>query len=122
MSRPSKYKTPQEKKEALKIYAKNWYERHKNDPEFIKVKKFRYNKYKKGLKETKEQFLREYNTDYIFYIRNVRTGKFQKKIVKAEQTSEQLIKSIKDMKMELDRLLNKFEHLENKENKETNDK
>ena len=122
MARPKKYNTSEEKKEAMKQFSKNWYHRHKNDPEYIKLTKFRYNKYRKGLKDTKEDFMREYNTDYVYYIRNVRTGKFQAKIFKAKETSANLIKNIKEMEKELDRLLNRFKHLENKKDDKEEDK
>ena len=66
--------------------------------------------------------MREYNSDYVFYIRNVRTGKFQKKIEKAEQNSNILKENIKVMKDRLNYLINKFGHLENKKDDKEEDK
>lgn len=122
MPRPKKYNTPEEKKEAMKTYFRNWYYRHKNDPEYIKLTIYRQEKYKRGFTGSKEDFMREYNSDYVFYIRNVRTGKFQKKIEKAEQNSNILKENIKVMKDRLNYLINKFGHLENKKDDKEEDK
>ena len=113
--RPKKYNTPEEKRAAMNRICRAWYQKHKNDPEYKKLVKYRYEKYKKGLNDTKEQFLREYNTDYVYYIRNVRTGKFQKRIVKAEENASIMLDNIKLMKKRLDYLLKKFGHLDKKE-------
>jgi len=113
--RPKKYNTPEEKRESLNRNCRNWYQKHKNDPEYQKLTLYRYEKYKRGLNISKEDFLKSYNADYVYYIRMVRTGKFQKKIEKAEQNSIILTENIKMMKARLEYLLKKFGHLEKPE-------
>lgn len=112
--RPRKYNTPEEKRESLNRNCREWYQKHKNDPSFKKLTQYRYEKYKKGLPESKEEFLKSYNTDYVYYIRMVRTGKFQKKIEKAEQNANIMSENIKMMKARLNYLIKKFGHLEKK--------
>lgn len=113
--RPKIYKTEEELRQAKNRISRNWYQKHKNDPEYKKLVKYRYEKYKRGQIETKEEFMREYNTDYVYYIRNVRTGKLEKRIAKIETRAEDLLKTIKYMKARLDYLLKKFGHLDHKE-------
>ena len=86
MARRRKYNTEEEKKEAQKNYAKMYYNKHKEDPKFLNNRKYYYLKYRKGLSQSRKEFMRNYNTDYVYYIRNVITGKFEKKIA---QTKEQ---------------------------------
>lgn len=114
MPRKAKYKTLEEKKIANKNNAKLWYQKHKNDPEFILRRKWYQAKYYDKLSVTKQEFLREYNTDYAFYIRSVRTGRLERKIIKSEAQLKKLQNSIHNMKARLADIQNRFGHLDNK--------
>lgn len=111
MGRKSKYKTLEEKKIANNEAAKSWYQKHKNDPSFIERRKWYQIRYYDNLDVTKKQFFREYNTDYIFYVRNVVTGKFEKKIADTKEKADKLINKIKEMEERRSYLINKFGHL-----------
>ena len=122
MSRHKKYATIEEKKAAGNINAKNWYQKHKNDPEFIKRRKWYQAKYYSKMNVDKKDFLREYNTDYAYYIKSVRTGKLEKKIIKSKQKVYDLQASIEEMEHRLEDLTKRFGHLENKNIEVKNDK
>lgn len=114
MPKKSKYKTAEERKKANNENAKLWYQKHKNDPEFIKRRKYYQAKYYDKLNVTKQEFLKEYNTDYAFYIRSVRTGKLEKKILKSEKQLSKLQNSIHNMKVRLTDIQKRFGHLDKK--------
>lgn len=122
MPRNKKYKTEQEKKAAGNENAKRWYQNHKNDPEFIKRRRWYQAKYYDNLNVAKKDFLREYNSDYALYIRSVRTGKLEKKIIKSKQKVSDLQASIIEMEKRLEDLTKRFSHLENKNTEAKNDK
>jgi len=109
-----KYNTLEERKEANKRNAINFYNNHKNDPEFIKKRKAYYEKYYSRLSQDKKKLYKTYNTDYAFYIKNIRTGLFELKINKYLNKYNELNKKIKKMQDRLTYLRNKFGHLENK--------
>lgn len=122
MSRNKKYKTAEEKRLAGNENAKRWYKNHKNDPEFIKRRRWYQAKYYDNLNVAKKDFLREYNSDYALYIRSVRTGKLEKKIIKSKQKVSDLQASIVEMERRLEDLTNRFGHLEIKPEEVKNDK
>lgn len=107
-----KYNTEEEKKIAKKINAKNFYNKHKNDPEFISKRKAYFDKYYKELNNVKKEAYREYQADYAFYTRSVLTGKFEKKIIKNKELLKRLENKIFNMEAKLLNIKNKFKHLE----------
>lgn len=114
MARNKKYQTLEEKKAAGNETAKRWYHQHKNDPEFILRRKWYQAKYYDKLNVEKHTFMREYNTDYAFYIRSIRTGKLENKIQKAKEQYNKLKTNIENMEKRLVDLKQKFGHLDNK--------
>lgn len=117
MPRKKIYNTPEERRLANNARARQWYQNHKNTEKFKKDRKYYQLKYCNGLSDTKKQFLREYNSDYIFYVRSVRTGRFERKIIKSKEELKKLESKIFNMEARLNDLKEKFGHLEN-----TNDK
>ena len=107
-----KYKTQEEKKQAVINNAKRWYQNHKNDEIFKAKRKAYLEKYFKGLNSTKKEFLKQYNSDYTFYVRNIKTGKFEKRIVKKKEQQAKLEQIIKEMEEKLIDITNKFKHLD----------
>lgn len=120
MARRRKYNTEEEKKEAQKNYAKMYYNKHKEDPKFLNNRKYYYLKYRKGLSQSRKEFMRNYNTDYVYYIRNVITGKFEKKIAQTKEQARILNHKIKEMENRKKYLINKFGHLHITTEKVTN--
>lgn len=108
----TKYKNEEEKKQANRINAKNWYERHKNDEQFKNKRRSYMARYKNALSDAKKQFLREYNSDYVFYVKNVKTGKFEKRIAKTKQQLLALQDKLEVMQNRLYHIKNKFGHLD----------
>lgn len=111
MGKVKKYISEEEKKKALKQYAKEYYAKRKNDPTFITARKYYYLKYKKGLSQTRKDFMRNYNTDYVYYVRNIITGKFEKKIAETKEQAKMLDQKIKEMESRKQYLEDKFGHL-----------
>ena len=109
-----KYNTIEERKEANKRNAINYYHKHKNDPEFMNKRRAYYEKYYSRLNQDKKNAYKSYNTDYVFYIKNVRTGLFELKITRYLNKFHELGEKIKKMEDRLAYLRNKFGHLENK--------
>lgn len=109
-----KYTTEEEKKKATIDNAKRWYQNHKNDEAFKAKRKAYLNKYFKGLDDTKKEFLKQYNSDYTFYVRNIRTGKFEKRIVKKKEQVKQIQAIIDSMEQKLLALNERFKHLDDK--------
>ena len=110
----SKYKTIEEKKEANKQNARNWYQKHKNDPKFIEKRKKYLARYYSNIDSIKKDFYKTYHANYSFYVRNIRTGKLEKKIIKSKEELKRLENSIFDMENKLAHLKKVFGHLENK--------
>lgn len=117
MGRKAKYNTPEEKRAAMRAASKAWYEKHKNDASFIMRRRWYQTKYYDKLNVTKKDFLREYNTDYVFYIRNVRTGKLEKRIVQDKEALKKLEQSIFEKETRLRDLTQRFGHLEHADKK-----
>lgn len=110
-----KYKTKEERKEALLQNAKNYYKTHKDEPEFKEKRRGYYKGYYSGLSEVKKQAYRSYNSEYSFYMRSVVTGRFEKKIIKNKKLLKALENKIFEMENKLKYMKNKFGHLSNKE-------
>ena len=108
----SKYMTKEEKRKANNENAKKWYQNHKNDEAFKAKRKAYLNKYFKGLDDTKKEFLKQYNSDYTFYVRNIRTGKFEKRIIKKKEQVKQIQAIIDSMEQKLLTLNKRFKHLD----------
>lgn len=106
-----KYKTLQEKKEASIKNAKNYYQLHKDDPEFKEKRRNYYKGYYNNLSDVKKEAYRTYNSEYAFYVRSVITGKLEKKIIKNQNKMKELENKIHDMKRKLNYMHNKFDHL-----------
>ena len=106
-----KYFTQEEKIAANKRNSQKWYEEHKADPEFIKRRQLYQIRYRKNIDALKKDYMREYNTDYIFYVRNVVTGKFEKKIAKTKAQYLDISKKLKSMERRMKYLTDKFGHL-----------
>lgn len=106
-----KYKTEEEKIEAYHRNAKNFYEKHKNDPKFIEKRKAYLNGYYKSLDKTRKEAYREYQADYAFYVRSVVSGRFEKKIAKSKKQLKALQDKIYNMEQRLLYIKNKFAHL-----------
>ena len=111
MGRLKKYKSEEEKKAAMKQYAKEYYTKKKEDPTFITARKYYYLKYKKGLSQARKDFMRNYNTDYVYYVRNIVTGKFEKKIAETKEQAKMLEERIQEMEQRKQYLEDKFGHL-----------
>lgn len=120
MARQSKYKTQEEKKKANNESAKRWYYNHKNDESFKQKRNEYHRKYYNNLKIAKREYLKSYNTDYSFYVKNVRTGKFEKRIVKTKEELKALELKVFNMEQKLIYIKNKFGHLDNKITNEVN--
>lgn len=120
MSRKRIYNTPEEKKAALNENAKNWYQKHKNDPEYIMRRKWYQTKYYDGLDIDKQSFMREYNADYALYIRSIRTGRLAKKIANNKLKLKHLQDSIIRDEKRLQEVTQRFRHLEENAKNEHN--
>lgn len=111
-----KYKTEEERLKARKEASKRWYNKHKNDPKQLQKRAYYQAKYYDKLNVNSEEFLKDYNTEYKFYLRNIHTGKLQRKIVKAKKQVEDLSKKIEQWEQRLVLLKIKFLNLETKFN------
>ena len=119
MARKSKYNTKEDKINANREAAKKWYYTHKNDEEFKQKRNAYHRKYYNNIQKAKREYLRSYNTDYAFYVKNVRTGKFERKIIKTKEELKELESKLHNMETRMSSLLDRFGHLDKKEG-ETN--
>ena len=112
MGRKKKYLTEEEKKESLNQNAKNWYQRNKDNPDFILRRKWYQTKYYDNLNISREDFIREYNADYALYMRSIRTGRLARKIAKNKERVKYLQDCITRDEKRLYEVTERFKHLE----------
>lgn len=109
-----KYNNDEQRRLARIQTAKKYYQEHKNDEEFKEKRKYWRKNYMKNLQEHKKSIYKKYNTDYIFYKRNIITGKFKEKILNKKHKIEELREQVLKMEERLMDLTLKFQHLNNK--------
>lgn len=114
MPKQNKYKTIEERRKANNESAKRWYHNHKNDENFKRKRNEYHKKYYNSLDQVKKDALKTYNSDYVFYIKNIRTGKFELKIAKTKQQLTELTNKLNRMQERFTYLKNKFYKLETK--------
>lgn len=114
MTRQSKYKTQEEKKKANSDAAKKWYYANKDSEEFKKKRNEYHKKYYNNLNQVKREALKAYNSDYAFYIKNIKTGKFELKIARTKEQLKELNNKLNKMEERFIYLKNKFVRLETK--------
>lgn len=111
MKGKSKYNTIEEKKQANRNAAKKWYYAHKDTEEFKKKRNEYHRRYYNSMKDVKKEVIKAYNRDYIFYVKSVITGRFEKKIVKTKEQLKELTNKLNAMQNRLEYLTEKFGHL-----------
>lgn len=112
MARNKKYNTDEERRLAKIETAKKYYQKHKNEEEFIKRRKYYSWKYTQNLNVEQKDFLKEYNTDYCFYVRSIRSGRLNRRIEEKKQKVKELQEQIANMEKRLADLTAKYGHLE----------
>ena len=114
MKAKSKYNTIEEKKQANRDAAKKWYYAHKDSEEFKKKRNEYHKKYYNNLDQVKKEALKAYISDYVFYIKNIKTGKFELKIARTKDQLKELTNKLNKMEERFIYLKNKFVRLETK--------
>ena len=111
-----KYRTEKQRREAILQNAKNYYQVHKDEPEFKEKRRGYYKGYYRGMTEVRKQAYRSYNSEYSFYMRSIVTGRFEKRILKSKKQLQNLQNKILEMENKLQYMKNKFGHLIKKDN------
>lgn len=113
-----KVEKTEEQRLAYNQAARNYYKKHKDEPEFKAKRKEYINNYFKKIDKDKKKQYHNYVVDYAFYIRSVVTGRFQKKIEKNKQRLKDLQNKIYAMEDRLKDIQLRFGHLDSRHKKD----